>query len=123
MGAIHRFTGSAGRFRWEHVPVEGYADPAVTSVTKQVMIGPREGAENYSMRYFEIAPGGKSSFDQHEHDHGVMVLSGCGRVLLGAEQHEIGFGDVIYIAPNEIHQFENTGTEPLGFVCVAPPKR
>lgn len=102
---------------------EAYADPRVKTVTKQVMIGPKEGAPNYSLRYFEIEPGGKSFFDQHDHDHGVMVLAGRGRVLLGVEQHEIEFGDVVYIAPNEIHQFENTGEEPLGFLCVAPAKK
>jgi quercetin dioxygenase-like cupin family protein len=44
-------------------------------------------------------------------------------VRLGKEKYDIGFGDVIYIAPNEDHQFENNCDEPLGFICVIPPKK
>lgn len=123
MGAIHKFRGDRARFRWDDVTIEGYADPSVAGVTKQVVIGAREGAPHYSVRYFELAPGAKSSFDRHEHDHGVIVLAGSGAVLLGEQSHEIAFGDVIYVGPNETHQFENTGSEPLGFLCVVRSKK
>jgi quercetin dioxygenase-like cupin family protein len=43
------------------------------------------------------------------------------RVTLGDEHHEIGPGDVVYVAPDELHCFEALGDEPLGFICVAPP--
>ncbi|WP_303898629.1 MULTISPECIES: hypothetical protein [Thermoflexus] len=29
---------------------------------------------------------------------------------------------MIYIAPQEIHQFVNIGEEPFGFLCVIPNK-
>lgn len=118
MGIVRRYVGSGGRLRWQDVAVEAYADPAISAVTRQVVIGAREGAAHYTLRYFEIEPGGKSSLDRHEHDHGVVILAGCGRLLLGEETHEIGFGDAIYIGPNEVHRFENTGDAPLGFLCV-----
>jgi len=28
----------------------------------------------------------------------------------------------VYVAPDELHCFEALGDEPLGFICVAPPK-
>jgi quercetin dioxygenase-like cupin family protein len=74
------------------------------------------------MRYFEIEPGGQSSFDRHEHDHGVYILKGRAKVLIGWDVHDVGPGDVVYIAPNEQHQFESVGEGPLGFLCVVPPK-
>ncbi|MGH7822784.1 MAG: cupin domain-containing protein [Candidatus Binatia bacterium] len=120
MATIRRFRDG---FRWEGVPVEDYADPAVRAVTKQVILGAREGATHYAVRYFEIAPGGKSSLDRHDHDHAVVVLRGAGRVLLGEARHEIGFGDAVYVGPRELHQFENTGDSPLGFLCVTAPAR
>lgn len=123
MGVIRRYSGRGGRHRWQGVAVESYPDPSVQAVTKQVVVGQDDGARNYSVRYFEIAPGGCSSLDRHAHDHAVVILTGSGRARLGEETHAIGFGDVVYIGPEEVHQFENTGAEPLGFLCVASRKQ
>lgn len=123
MGAIHRFRGTEGSFAWDGIEVEPYDLDSGHRGTRQVVVGPDEGARNFAIRYFEIAPGGKSSLDEHPHDHGVLILKGRGRVRLGKETHSIGFGDVVYVSPNEIHQFENPGPEPLGFLCVIPPKQ
>jgi len=43
-------------------------------------------------------------------------------LLLGEKETEISFGDVVYVPPNEIHQFKNAGDEPFGFICVIPDK-
>jgi quercetin dioxygenase-like cupin family protein len=123
MGVVHRFSGAAAQFRWEGVALEAYEHSSPRAVTKQVLIGPKEGAAHFAMRYFEVAPGRTSALDAHRHDHGVLVLKGRGLVRLGDRQHEIGGGDVIYIEPDEVHQFEAIGEEPLGFLCVIPPKQ
>lgn len=123
MGVIHRRIGEAGAFRWKGVAVEAYERSSVRAVVKQVLIGPREGAGSFAVRYFEVAPGGRSSLDEHRHDHGVVVLAGGGRVRLGEQWHAIRTGDVVYVASDEVHQFENTGAEPLGFLCVIAAKR
>jgi quercetin dioxygenase-like cupin family protein len=122
MGVIHKYRGARGEFRWEGVAVEGYGDAAAAAVSKQVVIGPADGAASFALRYFEVAPGGRTALDRHDHDHGVMVLRGRGVARLGKRELEIGFGDVLYIAPRETHQLVNTGPEPLGFLCVIPPK-
>jgi quercetin dioxygenase-like cupin family protein len=121
MGVIHRRSGESPAFQWEGVAIERYED-AAARVTKQVLIGPREGAAHFAVRYFEVAPGSASALDTHAHDHGVVVLRGRGVVRLGDERHPIAEGDVVYVAPGELHQFENPGSDPLGFLCVIPPK-
>ena len=123
MSGIHRFQGGAGRYRWDTVAVAPYAPDDPRRGTRQVLIGPADGAENFALRYFELAPGTTSSLDTHAHDHGVYVLHGNGRVRLGVEQHTIGPGDVVYVSPHEIHTFEASGETPLGFLCVVPAKR
>ncbi|MFQ5823553.1 MAG: cupin domain-containing protein [bacterium] len=122
MGVIHKFRGEKGSFTWEGVSTKKYPNDRAKNVTRQVMVGPKEGAKKFEMRYFEMAPGGYTSLDIHKHDHAVLILRGQGRVLLGEKTYEIGFGDAIYISQNERHQFENTGDGPLGFICVIPPK-
>ena len=121
MGIIHRRQRDA--FRWEGVPLDEYARSTACAVTKQVLIGPADGAPNFVVRYFEVAPGGSSALDRHAHDHGVLILRGEGVVRLGEERRPIGTGDVVYVAPHEVHQFENPGPEPLGFLCVVPSER
>lgn len=122
MGVIHKFRGQSGNFKWEGVDIKKYPNQRCKNVTKQVIIGPEDGAKKYAIRYFEVAPGGYTSLDNHKHDHGIFILRGKGRVLLGKEKYKIGFGDAIYISSNETHQFENTGDQPLAFLCVIPPK-
>jgi quercetin dioxygenase-like cupin family protein len=104
------------------VEAQAYDDPALAGVRKHELIGEAEGARGYRMRYFEVPPGGRTARERHAHDHGVMILAGRARVTLGEHAHEVGEGDVIYVAGDELHCFETLGEEPLGFVCVVPPR-
>ena len=122
MGVTHRFKGESGKFDWEDVRREPYTGDGAVGGTKLSIIGPQEGAHNFTFRYYEVEPGGRTSFDRHTHDHGVLIVKGKARVLIGGEKKEVGFGDVIYIGPNEPHQFESIGDEALGCFCVASPK-
>ena len=120
MGVIHRYKG---QFDWEGVSLGRYPpEREMKGVSVRWLIGPAEKAPNFALRYFEIEPGGWTSLDQHAHDHGVMILRGRGQVRLGEEEFEVTFGDVVYIPPYEVHQFKNIGDEPLGFLCIIPPK-
>ena len=122
MGAIHRFCGTDYAFEWDGIDPELYEESGTAGATRRVLIGPADGARNFAMRYFEIPPGGRSALDRHAHDHGVYILKGKARLALRGAAHDLGPGDVAYIAPYEAHQLENTGDEPLGFLCVIPPK-
>lgn len=119
MGVVHHRTEDGASWRWESVDVETYTS---NNATKQVLIGGKDGAPNFVMRYFTIPPHGFSSLDQHQHDHGVMVMNGRARVMLGERYEEIGVGDVIYIPGWERHQFQNLTDEPFTFLCIIPPK-
>jgi quercetin dioxygenase-like cupin family protein len=121
MGVIHRNAGGA-HFAWPEVPIQRYEGGNADRAIKQVLIGRAEGAPSFNLRYFCVEPGGHSSLDRHAHDHGVVVLHGCADLLLGEAHQTVGPGDVIYIAPGEIHQFRTVGGEPFGFLCVVPPR-
>ncbi|MDR7419253.1 MAG: cupin domain-containing protein [Armatimonadota bacterium] len=108
-----------GRWEWEGVEPVAYDGPTVKGVSKRVLIGPRDGARGLEMRYFEVQPGGNTSFEHHPHIHEVYVVRGRGRVLVGETYHEIGEGDVVYIGPDEQHVLHAAPDEVLGFLCVA----
>lgn len=123
MGVVHPQIGRDGNLVWKDVEAEPYEGGGASHGScRHVLIGPKDGARHFALRYFEIPPRGQSSFEHHLHDQGVVILKGRARVLLGWEVHEVGVGDVVYIPQNEQHQFENIGEEPLGFLCVIPSK-
>jgi len=123
MGTVHKQIGRNGNFVWDGVDVEPYRGGGATEGgCRTVIVGPNEGAPHFAIRYFEIPPNGQSSFEQHAHDHGIVVLRGRAQARLGRDVQEVGPGDAIYILPNEQHQFETIGEEPFGFLCVIPSK-
>jgi ribulose-bisphosphate carboxylase large chain len=124
---IHRLQAGSGAapYLWQGVPVQAYkqAGDHHCGVSRAVLVG--EGGEktSFQVRYFEIAPGGFSTLEHHRHEHVVIVLRGTGRVRLGPTWHEVGFGDTVYVAPDEVHQLRNDGSEAFGFVCIVDRER
>ena len=120
MGSIHWRLSEHG---WDGVGAQAYDDPALAGVEKHELIGRADGAPHYRVRYFHVPAGGRTARERHPHDHGVVIERGRARVTLGDEVHEVGAGDVVYVAGDELHCFEALGKEPLQFLCVSPPKR
>jgi quercetin dioxygenase-like cupin family protein len=118
MGVIHR--KMPDRWEWEEVGRVAYDKPTVRGVSKQVLIGPKDGAQGIALRYFEVQPGGNSAHESHPAIHEVFIVHGRGKVLLGATYHDIAAGDVVYIEPNEQHELRADAGVPLGFLCAAP---
>lgn len=126
MGVVHKFQKSEGEWNWQGVAKKNY--PATSGpegargVSVRWLISEEEGAPYFALRYFEVEAGGQTVLDQHQHDHGVVILRGKGMVILGEEKKEVSPGDVIYIPPQEVHQLINRGEEIFAFLCVIPNK-
>jgi quercetin dioxygenase-like cupin family protein len=86
----------------------------------RVLIGPNEGAKVFHMRHFEVAPGGHTPHHRHDYEHEILILRGSGLVQSESGAHPCRAGDVIWLPPNELHQFRNAGGEPLEFICLIP---
>jgi quercetin dioxygenase-like cupin family protein len=84
------------------------------------LIGDRDQAPNFAMREFEVAPGGHTPKHFHDYEHEIYVLGGRGVVVDGSVERPLAAGDVVLVAPNDVHQFRNTGGEPLRFLCLIP---
>jgi quercetin dioxygenase-like cupin family protein len=118
MGVIRRRQPD-GEWVWQDTEIYTYNS---NNATKQVLVGHDDGAHNFEMRVFTIPPRGFSSLDEHAHDHGVLILKGKARVMLGDRYEEVCEGDSVYIPGMERHQFENLTDQPFVFLCVIPPK-
>jgi quercetin dioxygenase-like cupin family protein len=97
------------------VPIEG-----AVNCRMRCLIGPDDAAPSFSMRQFEVAPGGHTPKHAHAYEHEVFVLEGTGVVLEGEREHALKPGSAVYVPPNQLHQFRNTGAGPLKFLCLIP---
>jgi quercetin dioxygenase-like cupin family protein len=84
------------------------------------LIGEGDKAPTFAMREFEVAPGGHTPKHFHDYEHEVYVLAGRGEILDGDRRRPLAAGDVVFVAPNDVHQFCNTGAEPMRFLCLIP---
>ena len=111
-------------FRWEGVEMRPYKEDEralYQTITRQVLFSdPNMAGE---LRYFEVAPGGFSTLERHEHMHGVLILRGSGHCLVGDEVKSLGTNDLVTISPMTWHQFRATAEEPLGFLCMVDAQR
>ncbi len=88
--------------------------------TIREMITVREGAPTFAMRLFELAPGGHTPFHSHSWEHEVFILEGAGAVNSQAGPQPFKAGDAVFIPGDEKHQFQNSGSSALKFICVIP---
>lgn len=106
-------------FRWGEVGVHPYkAEGAAPfrDITRQVLFDdPGFGCE---LRYFEMAAGGHSSLERHQHMHAVMILRGDGHCLLGHTIRPVRQFDLVTVPPGVWHQFRATAAAPMGFLCM-----
>jgi quercetin dioxygenase-like cupin family protein len=98
---------------YRELPVE---TTGVEGLTVRWGITATQGASNFSMRLLELAPSQSTPMHQHDSEHEIFVLVGMGNVETEDNMYPIRDGSVIYIAPNEIHRFSNTGASILRFV-------
>lgn len=111
-------------YGWDDVPVHEYKATGThfKDITRQVLFG-GETVPGVEWRYFEVAPGGHSTFERHEHLHAVLVLRGRGTALVGDTLTPLGTFDLVRVPPMTWHQFHAAEDAPLGFLCLVAEMR
>jgi quercetin dioxygenase-like cupin family protein len=125
MSGVRRFVPDAGGdFGWQDVARLRYKDEGAApfrDVTRQVLFAqPDQACE---LRYFEIAPGGHSTLERHEHTHAVLILRGRGMVRIDGSVQPIDRNDLVTIDPMTWHQFAAAADCALGFLCLVSRER
>jgi quercetin dioxygenase-like cupin family protein len=120
MDAIRRFED----FRWKDVDLLQYKEEGSApfkAITRQVLF--HNPALRCELRYFEMAPGGYSTLERHEHMHAVLILRGHGECLVGNEVKRIATNDLVTVNPMTWHQFRASADAPMGFLCMVNAER
>lgn len=122
--AVGAHRGQPEPYRWADVDELAYKEHDTTfrGVTRRVLFGAEHG-QGAEVRYFEVAPGGWSTLEHHEHTHQVIVLRGSGACLVEDRVIHLRQHDLVFVPAWAWHQFRATGDEPLGFQCIVPLHR
>jgi quercetin dioxygenase-like cupin family protein len=118
------FRAFLDNFRWEGVEQRAYKEEGAApfkAVTRQVLF--KDPDLECELRYFEVAPGGHTTLERHEHIHAVMILRGSGRCLVGTEVRAVKERDLVTVPPLAWHQLRAGDKEPLGFLCMVNAAR
>ncbi|MGF1649229.1 MAG: cupin domain-containing protein [Hyphomicrobiaceae bacterium] len=121
--AAHR-SFDAARFSWDGVPVRAYknGEGPYRDVTRNVLFE-AEPELPIEWRYFNVAPGGWSTLERHQHIHWVMIARGHGQALIDRAIRTVAAFDLIRIPPMSWHQFRAAPDSDLGFLCVVAAER
>ncbi len=101
------------------LPILFDKEPA-KGVAGRVVAGKADGANNFCMRIFEIAPDGYTPKHAHPWEHEMFIHSGTGEIYGNGQWNPLAPGNVIFMPPNEEHQVRNTGKELLILACLVP---
>jgi len=94
--------------------------PEVQAAAMKVLVGPRQGWEDYVMRMVELGSGGYSPKHRHPWPHINYMVQGEGVLEIEGEVNDVREGSFAYVPADSEHQFRNTGTGQFRFICIVP---
>ena len=77
---------------FEQIPNDDVKMEGANGCRMRCLIGPDDGAPSFTMRQFEVAPGGNTPKHSHGYEHEVFVLEGAGVVLDSRGEHRLAAG-------------------------------
>lgn len=92
---------------------------AGTAAESQVLLSSEDGAPNFAMRRFVMGAGGGMPRHTNRVEHEQYVLGGRARVRIGARDHEVSAGSVLFIPAGVPHSYEVLEA-PFEFLCMVP---
>lgn len=104
----------------DYKPTEGQI--TFKDVTRQNLVADGKNT-NFHVRYFEVAPGGHSTLEKHQHVHVVFCVRGKGKVLVNDKVYQTNPLDMIVIPPWGVHELINESDEAFGFFCIVDSQR
>jgi len=93
---------------------------AADGLSKGVLVGPDDGAPNFAIRRFTLAPGASVPEHANAVEHEQYVLAGEYVVGIGDAEYEVSAGDSLLIPAGTVHWYRNESEEEGAFLCAVP---
>ena len=99
---------------------ELFGDEAPGTYIRWLIDKEHDGAPVAALRMVEVKKGGHTPRHTHPYEHENYIIGGVGRVLINSEWHELKAGDIAFVPPDVLHQYENAGDDTFTFLCIVP---
>jgi quercetin dioxygenase-like cupin family protein len=95
-------------------------NPSMQKVTKQVLIGPEQGWDDYVMRMFTLGKDGYTPRHSHDWQHILYAVEGDGVLYMDGTEYVLTAGSTAYVNGGLEHQIMNIGNSEFVFICIVP---
>jgi quercetin dioxygenase-like cupin family protein len=92
----------------------------MNNVTKQVLVGPEQGWEDYVMRMFTLKKEGYAPRHSHQWQHIIYAVEGIGTLYMDGKDYPLKAGSTAYVPSGIEHQILNAGENNFVFLCIVP---
>ena len=75
----------------------------------------------YSLAHAVVPVGGASVAHRLKNSEVYYVLAGNGIMHIDDDEDAVAAGSTVYIPPGAVQWIDNTGDEPLAFLCIVDP--
>ncbi len=80
------------------------------------------GSRNLTVTWVEGDRGSQQPVHAHaDSEQAYVIVRGCGRMIVGEDEHEVGPGTLVFIPPDTPHAIRNDSDEPLVYVSATSP--
>jgi len=93
---------------------------AAEGLHKGVLIDAADGAPNFAIRRFTLAPGAEVPRHTNAVEHEQYVLAGEYVVGIGDEEYTVAAGDSLLIPAGAVHWYRNERDVEGAFLCAVP---
>ena len=94
--------------------------PAADGLRKGVLVDEADGAPNFAVRRFTLAPGAEVPKHTNAVEHEQYVLAGEYVVGVGDEEFTVSAGDALFVPAGVVHWYRNEGRGEGAFLCAVP---
>jgi quercetin dioxygenase-like cupin family protein len=93
---------------------------AADGLEKGVLVGPDQGAPNFAIRRFTLAPGASVPRHTNAVEHEQYVLGGEYVVGIDDTEYTVSVGDSLLVPAGTVHWYRNEGEREGTFICAVP---
>lgn len=80
------------------------------------------GTQQHSLAHITLPPGTASRLHYHPvAEECYFMLVGTGRVVLAGAEHQLAPGQMVAIAPGQVHQIFNESDTPISYLAICTP--
>jgi quercetin dioxygenase-like cupin family protein len=111
------------RVDWSFAATPGPSGATSSGLSRQVLVGPAQGAVHTELAVGAFAPGGWLGRHVHSYEEALYVLQGEIAIEIGGTTHHLAQGDYALMNVGQVHALANAGESQARWLSVSTPQK